>query len=332
MEQKLAENIHRDAIIIDGLVYGPAADSVDYFKKVRAAGVTATNVTVPAITDNFSQTKAKIARWSQRIEENKDIIALAMTAADIEQAKREGKTAIIFGTQNAVHIDDNLENVDELQRLGMRIVQLTYQEKNSFGAGSGADPGAGLTELGKELVGRLNDAGILIDLSHCGYKTTTDALAASRYPCVFTHANVRALCDHIRNKSDEQIKAMAEKGGVMGIVSYSPFTDIKGNHCPTIAEFLDVAECVIKLVGVDHVGIGLDFTPTWTQADYRQAKASYPEIYLDYEFSEIPLRGLEDISKVIDITEGLVERGYCREDIGKILGGNFLRLFKEVWK
>ena len=331
-DKDLAEKIHRKAIIIDGLVYGPSADSVDYFKKVKQSGVTATNVTIPAVKDNFEQTKQKMSHWRQRIDENRDFMALALSVSDIEGAKKDGKTAIIMGTQNAVHLNDNLENVDELHKQGLRIIQLTYQEKNSFGAGCGSDPNERLTALGKELVKKMNDTGVLVDLSHCGYKTTLDAIAESRYPCVFSHANARALCDHVRNKTDEQIKAMAEKGGVMGIVSYSPFTDIRKNHVPTINEYLDMMEYVIKLVGVDHVGLGLDFTPNWSEKEFEAAKAAYPEIYMDYKISNIHCKGLESISKINSITEGLMQRGYSETDILKILGGNFLRVFKAVWK
>ncbi len=327
-----AQKIHQSAIIIDGLVYGPAADSVDYFRKVKQAGVTATNVTVPAVGDNFTETKNKIAHWQKRIDENSDFMALAASVSDIERAKKDGKTAIIMGTQNAVHLDDNLDNVGKLKELGLRIIQLTYQGPNSFGAGCGTDPNIGLTAFGKELVKKMNEEGVLIDLSHSGYKTTLDTIAESRYPCVFSHANARTLCDHIRNKSDEQIKAMAEKGGVMGMVNYAPFADIRKNRRPTISEFIDIMEYVIDLVGVEHVGIGLDFTPTWTETDYKKAQKMFPEIYLDYQMSEITLKGLEDISKVSSITLGLVQRGYSEQDIKKILGGNFLRVFKQVWK
>jgi membrane dipeptidase len=259
-------------------------------------------------------------------------MTFAGSVSDIKQAKKENKTAVIMGTQNAVHLDDDLDNVAKLWQLGLRIIQLTYQGKNSFGAGCGADPDERLTEFGKELVRKMNDAGVVVDLSHCGYRTTLDAVAQSQLPCIFSHANARALCNHIRNKTDEQIVAMAQKGGVMGIVNYAPFSDIKKNRSPTISEFLDIMEYVIELVGIDHVGIGLDFTPTWTQADYEQAKKTYPEIYLDYRMSQIPLKGLEDISSVSSITAGLVERGYAEEDITKILGGNFLRVFNLVWK
>jgi len=333
MESKNSvQRIHQNAIIIDGLVYGPAADSAGYFRQVKNAGVTATNVTIPAVLDNFSETKKKMAYWHNRIKENKDFMTLALSAADIERAKKDGRTAIIMGTQNAVHLDDNLENLEELRKLGMRIIQLTYQEKNSFGAGCGADPNIGLTELGKKLVRKMNDLGVLIDLSHCGHKTTLDAIAESRYPCIFSHANVMALCDHVRNKTDEQIQAMAEKGGVIGIVSYSPFADIKHNRVPAMPEFLDIVEYVIDLAGVEHVGIGLDFTPTWTEAEYNKAQETYPEIYMDYKMSDIPVRGLGNISKVIAVTHGLVDRGFSEDDIRKILGGNFLRVFREVWK
>ncbi len=159
-----------------------------------------------------------------------------------------------------------------------------------------------------------------------------DALAVSKHPCVFSHANVRALCDHVRNKTDDQIRALAEKGGVMGIVSYSPFTDVRKDRQPTLNDFLDEIQYVAGLVGADHVGIGLDFTPTWTEDDYREAQEKYPEIYLDYPMREIPLRGLEDVGKVIDVTRGLLARGFSEADVKKILGGNFLRVFERTWR
>ena len=178
----------------------------------------------------------------------------------------------------------------------------------------------------------MNDTGILVDLSHSGYMTTLDAIAESRLPCIFSHANARALCGHIRNKSDEQIIAMAEKGGVMGIVNYAPFADIKKNRRPTLSEFIDIIEYVIDLVGVEHVGIGLDFTPTWTEVEYNKAQKMFPEIYLDYRMDEIPLKGLVDISSVNSITAGLLDRGYAQGDVAKIMGGNFMRVFRQVWK
>jgi len=175
-----------------------------------------------------------------------------------------------MGFQNAVHLDDKLDNADEFSKLGARIVQLTYQGKNSFGSGCAAEFDPGLTEAGERLVEKLNELGILIDLSHCGYQTTLDAIAASYRPCAFTHANVRALCDHPRNKTDGEIKALAEKGGAMGIASYSAFSDIKKNHAPSIVEYLDIIDYVVRLVGVHHVGIGLDRYPDLDQGRLRE--------------------------------------------------------------
>jgi membrane dipeptidase len=326
------DKIHQDAIIIDGILYGPAADSDDYFHQVKEAGITATNLTVPAITDDFIESCEKIKHWQDRVERNPDVLTLALSVFDIEQAKKGGKTAIIMGTQNAVHLDEDVKNAGRLHALGVRIMQLTYQRRNSFGAGCGARIDSGLTGDGKKLVERLNELGVLVDLSHCGHETSMEAIKLSRKPCAFTHANSRVLCEHPRNKTDREIKALAAKGGVIGVVNYAPFIENRDNGgFHTIEEYLDVMEYLVKLVGADHVGLGLDFTPTWTEEDYKEAQAMYPEIYLDYAKDEIPLQGFEDISKVIKITRGLHTRGYSEEDINKMLGGNFLRLFKEVW-
>jgi len=159
-----------------------------------------------------------------------------------------------------------------------------------------------------------------------------EAIELSAVPPAFTHAGLLALCDHVRNKSDELVQAIAEKGGLIGLPSYSQFLDIRGTHRPTLVEYLDVIDRVIELTGIDHVGIGFDFTPTWVEADYNAAAVVYPEIYLDYTFRDTPIRGLLGVWDSINITRGLVDRGYGDGDIRKVLGLNFLRLFEASWK
>ncbi len=329
-QEEKAKTIHERAIIIDGLCYMRAPNDDIYLKTMIKAGVTATNVTIPEILDNFEQAIRRIADWYQSISTFGDHLIHVLNVDNIYQAKEEGKTAIIMGFQDTKPIGNELKLLDIFHRLGIRIVQLTYQYQNFVGCGCG-EKDTGLTAFGRDLVGKLNDLGILIDLSHCGPKTAMDTLELTTKPIAFTHAGVLALCNHVRNKSDELIKAVSEIGGLIGIPSYSQFLDIRATRMPSIIEYLDVIDYVVKLVGIDHVALGFDFTPTWSEDDYNDSAEKYPEIYLDYGFEDTPLKGLHDISEIKNVTRGLISRGYNEASIRKVLGENFLRVFAEVW-
>ena len=199
-----------------------------------------------------------------------------------------------------------------------------------MGCGCGEDD-KGLTAFGRDLVKRLNELGILVDLSHCGPKTALDAIEVATRPVVFTHAGVLPLNNHVRNKNDEPILAIAEKGGVIGFPSYAQFLDIHKTRVPSIIEYLEVIEHVVNLVGIDYVVLGLDFTSTWEEKDYDQAAKTYPEIYLDYNFEDTRLNGLRGIVDAFNVTRGLAAQGYTDNAILKVLGENFLRVFAEAW-
>ena len=323
--------VHRESVIIDGLCYMRAPTEDTYLRTLIEAGITATNVTVPEVSFNFEQTVRRIGDWYESIKRFDDLFTQIRTVDDIHRAKSAGKTAIIMGFQDTLPLEMDLKLVDIFQALGVRIIQLTYQYRNLVGSGCGEDD-PGLSDFGRDLVARLNEAGILIDLSHCGPRTSAEAIELSAAPPAFTHAGLLALCDHVRNKSDDLVLAIAARGGLIGIPSYSQFLDIRGTHCPTLAEYLDVMDRVIEITGIDHVGIGFDFTPTWVEADYNAASVIYPEIYLDYTFQDTPIRGLLGVTDSVAVTGGLVGRGYSDADIQKVLGGNFLRVFESAWK
>jgi len=329
-QEERAMRIHKDAIIIDGLCYMPAPSEDTYLRNMINAGITATNVTIPKIPDNFEQAIRRIADWYQSLASFSDILIQALTVDDIHRAKEEGKTAIIMGFQDTKPIENELKLTNIYNRLGVRIVQLTYQYQNFVGCGCGEDD-SGLTAFGRDLVKRLNELGILVDLSHCGPKTTLDAIEVATRPVVFTHAGVLTLNNHVRNKSDELIIAIAEQGGLIGFPSYSQFLDINKTRVPSIIEYLEVVEHVVNLVGIDYVALGLDFTPTWEEKDYDKAAKAYPEIYLDYNFKDTRLNGLRGILDVFNVTRGLVAQGYTEKAIRKVLGENFLRVFAEAW-
>jgi len=180
-----------------------------------------------------------------------------------------------------------------------------------------------------------NRLGLVIDLSHCGDQVTMDAIKYSRDPILIKHSNPRALVDHPRNKTDEQIKALAEKGGAIGMCGYSLFCQVRKGVRPTFKDYLTLIDYTVKLVGVDHVGLGVDIA-IWGEEEFeawaRVSPGLRPEggwhercVFTDEE-------GWDDISQLPQITKGLVAHGYSDQDIEKILGLNFLRVFKEVWR
>ena len=212
-----ARRIYDEAVVIDGLnVSNWESDAV--FEGLRAGDVTAINATV-ATWENFSQTMAHLAVWMRRFRERDDILQVKETA-DIHAARRLGKTGIILGFQNASPIENELDRLGLFLALGVRVIQLTYHETNLLGSGCWERNDAGLSNFGVDAVREMNQLGILIDLSHVGPRTTLEAIETSEQPVAITHANARSFCGHPRNKEEEALTALAEKGGVVGATSF----------------------------------------------------------------------------------------------------------------
>jgi membrane dipeptidase len=332
-QEQRAVNIHRKSIIIDALtlMFNDAPSNDSYFQLMLDAGITATNLTVPRFLDDFRQSLSRVSYWHENFHRFGRVL-LATSAQDIEKAKMTRKIAIIMGSQNGAIIESDISLLRIFYALDLRILQLTYQWRNLIGDGCGERTDCGLSKFGLQVVEEMNRIGFLIDLSHVGYRTTMEVIELSEDPVVFTHTNPRALCDHVRCKSDEQIKALAEKGGVMGITAFAPISEVRKGVRATIEDYLDCIDHVVKLVGVDHVGIGSDFEPFATTEDHEMARKRFPEIIGTYTLQTRNVEGLEVVSNFIDITRGLVGRGYADQEIEKILGGNFLRVFRRVWR
>lgn len=330
-EEKRAMELYQKAIVIEGLTYSPTLNHpVEYMEEVRKGGVTATHITVTKTWATLREALSSLSEW-YRIAE-KAGVRFAYSADDIVQAKKEGKIRIIMGSQNGKILEDDVSLVRVFHRLGMRIIQLAYAEQNYIGSG-GDDVDAGISTFGRKIIDEMNEVGILVDVSHCGDKTVMDAIKYSQKPIAITHANPRKLINRHRNKTDEQMLACAGKGGVIGLTAWTTITMVKKGVRPTLDDFMDLVDYVVKLVGIDHVAFGLDLTPNWEydRADYEEWITRYPTL-APPNFEERLVDGLEHISKVKDISKGLVARGYSDEDILKILGGNLLELFRKVWK
>jgi membrane dipeptidase len=268
------------------------------------------------------------------IEQFPDDLVLALNSADITQAKRDGKAAILFNFQNAP-IGDRLDNIDMFYGLGLRSMQVTYNERNLLGDGATERTNAGLSDFGIAAVKRMNELGILVDSSHSGYQTTLDAIQYSDKTPIISHSNCAALNPHPRAKSDEQIRALAAKGGVMGITNVNIM--VKKDLPVTIEHYIDHIDHVVKLVGVDHVGFGSDSAMSGWDTDPEKEDLYMnvyygPHLFKDTYGFRYPLavEGMNDEYKWKSVTAGLLKRGYGDEDIRKIVGGNWLRVFAEV--
>ncbi|MFC2012953.1 dipeptidase [Chloroflexota bacterium] len=324
-----ATRLHAESIIIDGLEVNNW-DSPDIFSDLCRGGLTAVNATI-AVWENFTETLNNIARWYPRFEKYADMIMPVKSVADINRAKAAGKCGIIFGFQNSNPVEDGLQRLSIFYDLGVRIIQITYNNSNFVGSGYLDSPDYGLSNFGIDFIAECNRLGIAIDCSHVGYKTTMDAIKASAKPIFFTHAGPRVLCDHPRNKTDEQLKALAAKGGMAGANIY-PYFLASGNKA-TLSDFIDTVDYMVNLIGIDHVGIGSDFTQGQSPEWYRWLFSGRnidrePRYQLG-----IPVypKGIETASDFPNLTRALLERGYPESDVKKIMGANFLRLFGEVW-
>jgi membrane dipeptidase len=333
--------LHKDAIVINCLASGRGI--VDLEGPMLAGGVTAVNWTLAApgidfAVNDLAGVLRRIAQIHHAVASGGTRSLVVESVEDIRRCKKEGLAGLILGFQDTLAFEDQAEMIGLYHRAGVRIVQLTYQRRNLVGDGCGEPTDAGLSTFGRQVVAELNRVGILIDLSHVGPRTTEEAIDASEQPCSFTHANAHAVFGHIRSKTDEAIKRLAVRGGVVGVNAISRFLRESGHrNGTTIDDLVDHIAHIAELVGPQHVGLGLDITEGMTPEDVRRrgswVSAQLPEVSgagnLDYE-TYYP-RGLRSMAGVPGITEVLVRRGFNDDEIWQILGGNFVRLFETVW-
>ena len=329
-----ARRIYDEAIVIDGLnVSNWESDAV--FERLRAGNITAINATV-ATWENFLQTMAHLSVWMRRFRERDDILQVKETA-DIHIAKKLGRTGIILSFQNASPIENELDRLGLFLALGVRVIQLTYHETNLLGSGCWERNGAGLSNFGVDAVREMNRLGIVIDLSHVGPKTTLDAIEVSEQPVAITHANARSFCGHRRNKEEEALLALAEKGGVVGATSFANF--LPKAFDSTVEDFVDAIDDMVERIGIDHVAIGTDSTHDqplefWHYISSQQG-TKFPSTFADgsIPYTELSFqpKGIDSPAEFPNLAEALANRGYGSEDITKLLGGNWMSLFERVW-
>jgi len=262
-----------------------------------------------------------------------DLFVRIERLADLAKLADGKRIGIIFGCENSDHFK-TLDDVNLYYSLGQRVSQLTYNSQNRLGAGATERVDGGLSDYGVAVVARMNEVGMAVDLSHCGNRTTLDAIAASQRPVLFTHAATRAVNpSHPRTKTDDAIRQLAAKGGVMGIPFLRVFA--RDREPTTLEHVLDHFDHVIKLVGVEHVAVGSDIGPygydSLPRAMVEASKAALkPGSYGFRDKDDV--EGLNHPRRIYDLTEGLIGRGYSNEAIGLILGGNARRVLGQIWK
>jgi membrane dipeptidase len=261
------------------------------------------------------------------VSRHPDRLLFATTAADVRRAKNEGKVAILIGVEGGHTIENSIEHLRELHRRGVRYMTLTWNNGTEWAgaaAGLNGTRSGGLTERGREIVREMNRLGILVDISHVSDSTFFDAVATSQYPVIASHSSARAINGHRRNMSDAQLRAVARNGGVVNVNFYSAFIDpvflakadsLAGNDAairalprPALATLLDHFEHIIRVAGIDHVGLGSDF---------------------DGVGGLLP-QGMDDVTRLPLIAQGLLDRGYSETDVRKVLGGNMLRVMERA--
>ncbi len=327
MTTPTALDLHREAIVIDGL---NASNFFDprVFPRLLAGGVTAVNATVAA-WHTVDESVNLIASLLRVIDENPATLIQARSVADIRAAKPLGRLGVVTGFQGAEPIGENLDLLRLYHALGVRIIQLTYNFRNQVGCGCQEPDDTGLSDFGRAAVAEMNRLGILVDLSHCGFRTTREAIEASTLPVAFTHANALALCAMPRNKSDEAVKALASRGGVVGVVVFPPMLTCGPNA--TVDDYVRMIDYYVNLVGIDHVGLGPDFMEDMDPKMAAGALKGLSAVTLQAFAAIPPTVGFESISACANVTVALLKRGYSAVDTRKILGENWLNLYQTVW-
>ena len=315
---------------IDGLQYANWSEKI--FGQMRAGDVDAVHVTI-AYHENFREMVHQIERWNGWFERHGDRIMPGRSAADVVRARASEKTAIFFGLQNPSPIEDDIGLVEIVYQLGVRFMQLSYNNQSLLATGCYEAEDAGLTRMGRQVVEEMNRVGLVIDMSHSGDRSTLEAIACSERPIAITHANPHRWAPALRNKRDEILRALADTGGMLGFSLYPHH--LQGGAACTLESFCTMIARTAEMIGIDALGIGSDLCqdqPDSVVAWMRNGRWSKT---IDYGegtaaaagFPEMP-SWFNDSRDFGNIEAGLRAVGFDYGEIAKIMGENWLRFFE----
>jgi membrane dipeptidase len=288
--------------------------------------------------DRFRLAIDGIATWNRIINDNRALFARVERISDIHSARAAGKLGVIYDFQDTAPLEGDATRVATFAALGIKVMQLTYNKRNLCGDGCLERDNAGLSDFGREVIARINEAKVVLDLSHSGQKTIAEGIAASAAPLAITHSGCRSLADLPRNTFDAEMRALANKGGVFGVY-LMPFLSTKGQ--PQREDLIRHLEHAVDVCGEDHVGIGTD-NPLLGFEINDQSRKEQREFYESRAKRGIAapgeaadvfnmVEGYNDVSRYEHLASDLSRRGWSATRIEKVLGGNFVRLFGEVW-
>ncbi len=316
---------------IDCLQY--ANWSAKIFRQMREGGMDAVHVTI-AYHENFRETVANIEQWNAWFEKYPDLIFRGQSGDDVRLARETGRTAIFYGFQNPSPMEDDIRLVEVLHQLGVRFMQLSYNNQSLLATGCYEQEDPGLTRMGREVINEMNRVGLVVDMSHSAERSTLEAIEASSRPIVISHANPAFWHPARRNKSDRVLKALAESGGMIGFSLY-PHHLHNGSDC-TLSDFCTMVAKTADMIGLDAIGLGSDLCQDqpdsvvewmrvgrWTKSiDFGEGSASQAG------FPDMP-DWFVDNRHFVNIEKGLSEVGFSADEVGSIMGNNWLRFFDQ---
>lgn len=315
--------------VVDGPQYANWSEKI--FRQMHDGGVAIAHVTV-AYHENFRDTVGLLVEWNRRFRRHADLIGLAGSRKEIDAVVESGRTAIIFGVQNPSPIEADIGLLEILHRLGIRIVQLSYNNQSLLCTGWTEREDSGLTAMGREVIREMNRLGMIVDMSHSAERSTLEAIEHSLRPITISHANPFSWKATLRNKSDKVLRALAESGGVLGLSLYSGH--LRDGPATTLQSFCEMAAMLAERIGVEHIALGSDLCQdqppsvlSWMRdGRWRQVADAEPE-----PFPRQPdwFRSNLDFG---NIREGLAAIGFSREDVESVMWGNWYRFFCESFE
>ncbi|MBI3264149.1 MAG: membrane dipeptidase [Acidobacteria bacterium] len=300
------------------------------FEAVKRSGLTAIQTSLA--NQDLTVAQRDLKEWQGRFDTYPDRLMKVVRGREIAEAKKTGRLGVVLGFQNATMIGSSVKNLDVLHAAGTRCIQLTYNARNLLGDGCTERTNAGLSDFGVDIVQRMNELRIVVDLSHCGEQTSKDGIAFSRLPAAFTHTMCKAIHDHVRAKSDELLKAMAAKGGMIGVATLGYF--IGPTPGTSFDDYLRHVDHAVKVAGIDHVGVASDYAIRGIEATATRESWYVPRLKSFKPIYNVRwppwIKELDPPDRFRTIAHGLARRGYKTGDIEKIIGGNWARYLTEV--
>ena len=322
--------MYTDQIIIDGLQY--CNWNRQYFQVLKQSGITAVHVTL-VYHEMARETLTKFAQWNKHFEQNSDLIMPVMNMKDVQIAKEKGLVGIFFGAQNCSPIDDEIGLIEIMRKQGLLIMQLTYNNQSLLASGCYEKKDSGITRFGKQAIEEMNRVGMIIDMSHSAEQSTLEAIDLSSRPICISHANPTFAHDALRNKSNDVIKALTSRGGLIGFSLY-PFHLPNGSKC-TLNDFCEMVAKTSDLVGVEHIGIGSDLCLNQPQSVLEWMRNGKWSKAMDYGEGNSSNSGwpddlpwFKDETGMENIYNGLLKYGFKEKETNQILGGNWFSFLK----